>query len=59
MKKFVALRPKTHNYFTDNECVDKKSKVTKNLLWDKKSKVEDYKKCLEKNEETMTRLKKR
>ena len=32
MKKFVALRPKTYNYFTDNEYVDKKSKVTENLL---------------------------
>ena len=32
MKKSVALRPKTYNYFTDNGCVDKKSKVTKNLF---------------------------
>ena len=41
--EFIALRPKTYSYLTDN---DKKAKGTKKCIIKKMIKFDDYKKCL-------------
>ena len=44
--EFVALRPKTYSYRTDEFIEVKKAKVTKKCVIKKMLKFEDYKKCL-------------
>ena len=44
--EFIALRPKTYSYLTDNDKIDKKSKGTKKCIIKKMIKLDDYKKCL-------------
>ena len=48
--EFVALRPKTNSYITDEFIEMKKGKGTKKCLIKKIPKFEDYKKCLFDNE---------
>ena len=44
--EFIALRPKTYSYLTDNDKIDKKDKGTKKCIIKKMIKFDDYKKCL-------------
>ena len=44
--EFIALRPKTYSYLTDNDKIDKKNKGTKKCVIKKMIKFDDYKKCL-------------
>ena len=44
--EFIALRPKTYSYLTDNDKIDKKAKGTKKCIIKKMIKFDDYKKCL-------------
>ena len=44
--EFIALRPKTYSYLTDNDKIDKKTKGTKKCIIKKMIKFDDYKKCL-------------
>ena len=44
--EFIALRPKTYSYLTDNDKIDKMSKGTKMCIIKKMIKLDDYKKCL-------------
>ena len=44
--KFIALRPKTYSYLTDNDKIDKKAKGTKKCIIKKMIKFDNYKKCL-------------
>ena len=44
--EFIALRPKTYSYLTDNDKTDKKAKGTKECVTKKMIKSDDYKKCL-------------
>ena len=44
--EFIALRPKTYSYLTDNDKIDKKAKGTKKCVIKKMIKFDDYKKCL-------------
>ena len=44
--EFVALRPKTYSYMTDEFIEMKKAKGTKKCVIKKMLKFEDYKKCL-------------
>ena len=44
--EFVALRPKTYSYMTDEFIEMKKAKSTKKCVIKKMLKFEDYKKCL-------------
>ena len=44
--EFVALRPKTFSYMTDEYIEMKKAKGTKKCVIKKMLKFEDYKKCL-------------
>ena len=44
--EFIALRPKTYSYLTDNDKMDKKAKGTKKCVIKKMIKFDDYKKCL-------------
>ena len=44
--EFIALRPKTYSYLTDNDKIDKKAKGTKKHVIQKLIKFDDYKKCL-------------
>ena len=44
--KFIALRPKSYSYLTDNDKIDKKAKGTKKCIIKKMIKFADYKKCL-------------
>ena len=44
--EFIALRPKTCSYLTDNGKIDKKAKGTKKFVIIKMIKFDDYKKCL-------------
>ena len=44
--EFIALRPKTYSYLTDNDKIDKKAKVTKKCVIKKMIECDDYKKCL-------------
>ena len=48
--EFVALRPKTYSYMTDEFIEMKKAKGTKKCVIKKMLKSEDYKKCLFDNE---------
>ena len=48
--EFVALRPKTYSYMTDEFIELKKAKGTKKCVIKKMLKFEDYKKCLFDNE---------
>ena len=48
--EFVALRPKTYSYTTDEFIETKKAKGTKKCMIKKMLKFEDYKKCLFGNE---------
>ena len=48
--EFVALRPKTYSYITDEFIEMKKTKGTKKCVIKKMLKFEDYKKCLFDNE---------
>ena len=43
---FIASRPKTYSYLTDNDKIDKKAKGTKKCVIKKMIKFDDYKKCL-------------
>ena len=51
--EFVALRPKTYSYMTDEFIEMKKAKGTKKCVIKKMLKFEDYKKCLFDNEPTL------
>ena len=51
--KFVALRPKTYSYMTDEFIEMKKAKDIKKCVIKKMLKFEDYKKCLFDNELTL------
>ena len=44
--EFIALKPKTYSYLTDNDKIDKKAKGTKKCVIKKMIKFDDYKKCL-------------
>ena len=44
--EFIALRPKTYSYTTDEFIEMKKAKGTKKCIIKKMLKFEDYKKCL-------------
>ena len=44
--EFIALRPKTYSYLTDNYKKDKKAKGTKKCAIKKMIKFGDYKRCL-------------
>ena len=44
--EFIALRPKTYSYLTDNDKIDKKDKGTKKCVIKWIIKFDDYKKCL-------------
>ena len=50
MTEFVALRPKTYSYLTDNCEEDKKAKGTKKCVIKRRLKFCDYKDCLLNNE---------
>ena len=50
MTEFVALRPKTNSYLTDDCEEDKKAKGTKKCVIKRKLKFSDYKDCLLNNE---------
>ena len=44
--EFIALRPKTYSYLTDNDKIDEKAKGTKKCIIKKMIKFDDYKKCI-------------
>ena len=46
MTEFVALRPKTYSYLTDDCKEDKKAKGTKKFIIKRRIKFNDYKDCL-------------
>ena len=46
MTRFVALRPKTYSYLTDDCKEDIKAKVTKKCVIKRRLKFNDYKDCL-------------
>ena len=46
MTEFVALRPKTYSYLTDDFKQDKKAKGTKKCVIKRMIKFDDYKNCL-------------
>ena len=46
IKEFIALRPKTYSYLTDDFKEDKKAKGTKKCVIKRKLKFNDYKGCL-------------
>ena len=48
--EFVALRPKTYSYLTDDCKENKKAKGTKKCVIKRMIKFDDYKKCLLNNE---------
>ena len=48
--EFVALRPKTHSYLTDDCEEDKKTKGTKKCVTKRKLRFDDYKDCLLNNQ---------
>ena len=50
MTEFVALRPKTYSYLTDDYKEDKKAKTTKKYVIKRRLKFNDYKYCLLNNE---------
>ena len=46
MTEFIALRPKTYSYLTDDREEDKKAKGTKKCVIKRELKFNDYKDCL-------------
>ena len=50
LTEFVALRPKTYSYLTDDFKEDKKAKGTKKYVTKRRLKFNDYKYCLLNNE---------
>ena len=50
LTEFVALRPKTYSYLTDDYKEDKKAKRTKKCVIKRRLKFNDYKYCLLNNE---------
>ena len=46
IKEFIALRPKTYSYLTDDHKEDKKAKGTKKCVMKRMIKFDDYKNCL-------------
>ena len=50
MTEFVALRPKTYSYLTDDCKEDKKATGTKKCVIKRRLKFNDYKDCLLNNE---------
>ena len=58
MTEFVALRPETYSYLTDDDKNVKKSKGRKKCVIKKTLKFDYYKDCLLKNE-TILKLQKR
>ena len=50
MTEFVALRPKTYSYLTDDCEEDKKVKRTKKCVIKRRLKLSNYKDCLLNNE---------
>ena len=50
MTEFVALRPKTYPYSTDDCEEDKKAKGTKECVIKRRVKFNDYEDCLLNNE---------
>ena len=44
--EFIALRPKTYSYLTDNDKIGKNAKGTKKCVIKKMIEFDDYKKCL-------------
>ena len=50
MTEFVALRPKSYSYLTDDFKEDKKAKWTKKCVIKRRLKFNDYKYCLLNNE---------
>ena len=48
--EFVTLRPKTYSYLTDDFKEDKKAKGTKKCVIKRRTKFNDYKNCLLKDE---------
>ena len=46
MKEFVALRPKTYAYLTDDDDEEKKAKGTKKCVIKRELMFENYKDCL-------------
>ena len=46
IREFVALKPKTYSYLTDDCKEDKKAKGTKKCVIKRMIKFDDYKKCL-------------
>ena len=52
--EFIALRPKTYSYSTDNGKIDKKVEGTKKYVIKKMIKFDDYKKCLLNDEVILT-----
>ena len=50
MTEFVALRPKTYSYLTDDCEEDKKGKGTKKCVIKRRLKFNDYKDCLLNNQ---------
>ena len=50
MTEFVALRPKTYSYLTDDCEEDEKAKGTKKCVIERRLKFNDYKDCLLNNE---------
>ena len=50
LTEFVALRPKTYSYLTDDCEEDKKAKETKKCVTKRRLKFSDYKDCLLNNE---------
>ena len=47
MTKFVGLRAKTYSYLIDDSSEDKKAKITKKFVINRKLKFENYENCLE------------
>ena len=56
--EFIALRPKTYSYLTDNEEIDEKAKGTKECVIKMMIKFDHYKKCLL-NDEVMLKSQQR
>ena len=50
MTEFIALRPKTYYYLTDDCTEDKKAKERKRCVIKRRLKFNDYKHCLLNNE---------
>ena len=50
MREFVALKPKTYSYLTDDCEEDKKAKGIKKCVIKRKLKLTDYRDCLLNNE---------